>query len=416
MKPIEILDTSVATYDQLYPRIRRLATLLAAVHIFFYVLNNVTNESESTELRLAAFITAALLTIDAKRISTQYAIFLKRLRLPCVIVSGPVFLLCGLLLELNQQTPDDHVILRRQYELVAAVAMVLLMSAEILPAIVLILGASGVVLLVGVSIFTVDLSILGEFWTTLASSYVLLFFWAIFRVVRKRQEVNHKTSALNSVGTSIAHELRTPLLSVRARASSVIKHGDQSAAFSAEAIIREVDAANTLIDMFLLNATPSSTPQTHQRFPLNQVVEEAVERFPYKSVKHQAAVDVELSDDVLLNGPRELLLHVIFNLLKNSFEHTSVTRARIVIKTSVSNSAQVSVRDNGVGIPADQLENVFTPFFSTSANYGAGVGLAFCKDTVEQHFLGTIKLVSVQNEYTEVVIGLPIEGRERSVG
>ena len=407
-----IYRASIDTYSRYAPRIRPLAWLLAAIHVFFWLLNNFSGESESTHLRIIALGAALLLTIDTKKVSNKLGLWIQRATLPAIVISGPAFLLSGLLLEINQTTPDSQIIFRRQYEFVAALGMVLLISTDILAAAILIASSSIVVVLVGAFIYCIDLSILTQFWAVLASSYALLFYWAILVMTKKRQELDNKTSALNTVGTSIAHEIRTPLLSIKARATRILQVSQQSDSIdemcdASNAIVREVDAASTLIDMFLLNASPHPPTANNEAFSLNELIHEAKQRFPYKSKKNLDAVNIELDHDVTISGPRELLLHVFFNLLKNAFEHAFSDDTQIVISTNAKDSIRIMVEDNGIGISPEVLENVFQPFYSTSKNYGTGIGLAFCKDTVENHFAGSIKIDAGPERFTRVLIVLP---------
>ena len=68
---------------------------------------------------------------------------------------------------------------------------------------------------------------------------------------------------------------------------------------------------------------------------------------------------------------------------------------------------QVRIRDNGSGIPADVVEKIFNPFFTTKpTNQGTGLGLAISSDIVRQHG-GTISVESVPGEFTEMTVALP---------
>ena len=72
------------------------------------------------------------------------------------------------------------------------------------------------------------------------------------------------------------------------------------------------------------------------------------------------------------------------------------------------NSVEIRIRDNGTGIPADVMEKVFNPFFTTKpADKGTGLGLSLSNDIVRQHG-GTITPSSEPGEYTEMTISIPV--------
>lgn len=81
----------------------------------------------------------------------------------------------------------------------------------------------------------------------------------------------------------------------------------------------------------------------------------------------------------------------------------------ILLKTRrQAHKAIVTIRDNGTGIPSTVLDKVFNPFFTTKpTDEGTGLGLALSNDIIRQHG-GTIKVNSVEGEFTEMIMELPL--------
>ena len=87
----------------------------------------------------------------------------------------------------------------------------------------------------------------------------------------------------------------------------------------------------------------------------------------------------------------------------------------VILKTRrTDDSAILSVRDNGSGIPPDVAAKIFDPFFTTKpTNEGTGLGLALSNDIVREHG-GTITVNTEPDEYTEMVVELPLTRQQRT--
>ncbi|KAF3885013.1 MULTISPECIES: sensor histidine kinase [Nostocales] len=106
---------------------------------------------------------------------------------------------------------------------------------------------------------------------------------------------------------------------------------------------------------------------------------------------------------------------VFMNLLSNAIDALSNAsqqlEKQIVIQTKLinSNSIQVDIQDNGVGIPLEIQNKIFDPFFTTKpVGSGTGLGLSICYQIIEKH-QGKISVKSQQNQGTELTVLLPIQ-------
>ena len=112
-----------------------------------------------------------------------------------------------------------------------------------------------------------------------------------------------------------------------------------------------------------------------------------------------------------IQGDRGRLEQVVTNLVDNAIKFTPANGAVTISGSDVGEYIRVSVRDTGIGIPADALPNVFDRFYqvdstSTRSYRGTGLGLTICKHIVEQH-QGRIWVESVQNEGSTFSFELP---------
>lgn len=250
---------------------------------------------------------------------------------------------------------------------------------------------------------------------------------------KKRLIAQQRLAGMSAAASMIAHELRTPLLSIKSGAQGMEKflprlmEGYQLAlqhqlleqkpikkqaflhlAEMSQSIGREVEFANTVIDMLLMNAGKENALAHCQLEPCSMAVciESAIARYPFKSEKERQAV--HFAGDFEFKGTLLLMQHVLFNLLKNAL-HAIADKTDGQIEIGVSQSQTHHIlhfKDNGKGIPPRELSRLFDPFFTTKAT-GTGIGLSFCQQ-VMQCFGGTIHCDSQEGEYTEFQLKFPL--------
>ena len=141
--------------------------------------------------------------------------------------------------------------------------------------------------------------------------------------------------------------------------------------------------------------------------PFDDVVQSAIDRWPRPdSVQVRLALR---SESVLPLRPSSMTL-AIHELLDNTVQFAG-PRARIQVQASLSPEGEVALRvdDNGPGVPAEQRERVFQPFYTTRPDLSAGMGLTIVRDIVRVHG-GTVMFTdSRTGQGTSVLVCLPIE-------
>ena len=115
----------------------------------------------------------------------------------------------------------------------------------------------------------------------------------------------------------------------------------------------------------------------------------------------------ELEALIIGNRPLSLAIH---ELLDNTV-HFAGPRARIQVQASLSPEGDVTLRvdDNGPGVPAEQRERVFQPFYTTRPDLAAGMGLTIVRDIVRVHGGTVVFTDSRTGQGTSVLVCLPIE-------
>ncbi len=242
--------------------------------------------------------------------------------------------------------------------------------------------------------------------------------------------------AMFETAGNIAHELRTPLLGIRSGAAGLQQylpalleayklakeHGlpieqIRKAHLNLmdgvlERIKSEADHSNTIIDMLLMNARMDRTEVEEPALcSMKKCIETAILRYPFASERERQQIKVE-GADFNFHGAEILMVHVLFNLLKNALYYIAKAgKGEITIRLTGSEKGSVLIfRDTGTGIPQDVLPHIFTRFYTwvpeRESKVGTGVGLAFCR-SVMSSLGGSISCRSVYGEYTEFVLTFP---------
>jgi two-component system NtrC family sensor kinase len=220
-----------------------------------------------------------------------------------------------------------------------------------------------------------------------------------------------KLAAIGKLAAGIAHEINNPLTGVLAFAEDLIEDSneDDPKVEDYRVIVRETMRCREIVRN-LLDFARQTRPHARQ-VNLNEVVTAAlrlVERLPsFRDIE----LTCELADDLpTIYGDPQQLQQVVLNLLVNAAEAME-GEGRIRVGTDASpadGTAQVRVLDDGPGIPEEDRERIFEPFFSTKSTTH-GLGLAVSWGIVERHG-GRIDLCDRPGGGTVFTVVLPTTG------
>jgi PAS domain S-box-containing protein len=194
---------------------------------------------------------------------------------------------------------------------------------------------------------------------------------------------------------TLAHELRNPIAPIAAAADMLCLAGIGAAEVkrAGEVISRQVGHMTDLVnDLLDISRITSGLVELHQtQLDVNDIVAEAIEQVEplVKSHAHHLALNLA-SEPALVWGDHLRLVQVVANLLSNAAKYTP-RGGDILVEVDVDEEdVSVTVRDNGIGMPADLVESVFELFAqvkrtSDRREGGLGIGLALVKGLVERH-------------------------------
>lgn len=215
--------------------------------------------------------------------------------------------------------------------------------------------------------------------------------------LRKSQaELAHVTRVMTmgELAASIAHEINQPLAAIVNNGSACLDWlaGDppnlEEAREATRDMIRDGNRAAEVITR--IRALLRRTETEKSRVDINQTAQEVVLLTQNEAVRKGVALRMELAADLPpVLGDRVQLQQVILNLVMNGVEAmSSVTdRPRALLISSrqhASDQVLVAVQDSGVGIDRENLEEIFSAFYTTKAQ-GLGMGLAISRSIVEDH-------------------------------
>jgi two-component system sensor histidine kinase KdpD len=196
------------------------------------------------------------------------------------------------------------------------------------------------------------------------------------------------------IGT-VSHELRTPLGSIKGYATTLLTHGnklrkDEQREFL-EIIDSEADRLRELIENLLDLSRLEAGVLRIDRQPgrLGETVQEVSRKVQLAAPNHQLALEWP-ADDPLVNADHKRIYQVIQNLLTNAVKY-SPDGGCITLSGAVQHrELVVSVADQGLGMPAAELDRIFDRFHRIQSDVsrgigGTGLGLAICKGLVEAH-------------------------------
>ncbi|WP_438495699.1 sensor histidine kinase [Paenibacillus sp. IHBB 3054] len=235
-------------------------------------------------------------------------------------------------------------------------------------------------------------------------------------IKQERDEVKQAQAQSKVFFDNVTHELKTPLTTILGYAQIVKDNGFTDAPFFEKGmnyIIHESQRLNrAVVEILELSQSATlSTTYPFEKVNLSEIAKEACEDMRIKARKYNINIHFELQEGLFVLGDRDKLKEVFLNLLDNSIKYGDVNSVIYVESFKERDVVVVKVKDEGEGIPAEDITHVFEPFYRAKKNIlkekgSAGLGLSIVKNIIEDHH-GAIKLQSILNEGTEIKISLP---------
>ena len=221
----------------------------------------------------------------------------------------------------------------------------------------------------------------------------------------------------NNFISNASHELRTPLTTIIGEADWALQKERDTAAYkqTLTEIQRQADHLNKITSALLKMAQSSFDGQKQEwaAIDLFDLIYEAIHAVQKLNGNNEFILEGAMAEEnaqpFQVMGNRNLLLLALGNILSNAIKYSNHDKITVVVET-MAGTCSIQVRDQGIGIPDEDLPHVFEPFFRASNSKkfeGFGVGLPLAMNIARIH-QGTIKVDSLEGKGTRVSLILPL--------
>lgn len=187
----------------------------------------------------------------------------------------------------------------------------------------------------------------------------------------------------------ISHELKSPLTRLQVAIELARQSGDSEREGYLSRVEREAERLSTLISRLVLLSRIEFSGELSDTSPvdLKEILEEVVADSRFEGETEGKKVEAICEESLLVVGDREILRSALENLVRNALVHTPPGTSVSVRGWKEGGKVFVSVADDGPGVPQEDLEKIFLPFYrgKGKGGEGAGLGLAIVQRAAEMH-------------------------------
>jgi len=222
--------------------------------------------------------------------------------------------------------------------------------------------------------------------------------------LKEQLVIKERLAALGEVSAGIAHEFRNPIGVIAGYTKLLLKSLDENDRRReiVQGILNEIEDMNRVMEELLKFSR--SEPIKKIDINLTKSIKDVIQSMGDSADK----IDFSLLDDVSIKGDETLLKQAIKNLVHNAIDAGDSVWIDVEKGVSLNKKGVfIVVRDNGAGIPVNDVDRIFMPFYTTK-DKGSGIGLALVQKIVTEHG-GNISVESREGEGSTFRVFLPIE-------
>lgn len=241
-------------------------------------------------------------------------------------------------------------------------------------------------------------------------------------LVEKDNEIMRyaEIASTGRIMTDIIHQWKQPLNSLMLIISNIEEDICESTDCSEEVLELSEEAKNTIR---LLSDTISefrcalTSEEKRSVFEVDDVISYVIGIFKNRISENDIDCFYQSEGNLRVFGKRNMLIQTLINLLDNALDAVeSKARTEIdgkgkirIVGQELVEGVKIVVQDNGVGIPSENLEKVFRPYYSSKGEKGSGLGLAICRNVIQKYFGGNLTVRNME-QGAEFTVFLPRYG------
>ncbi len=216
---------------------------------------------------------------------------------------------------------------------------------------------------------------------------------------KMKERINRQISERTQMLAGVSHDLRTPLTRMKLQLAMLPKN-DENAEF-----IEDISEMEKMLDGYLAFVSgEGGEPNTF--VDMNELILSILNKFRNSKTMIRYSTNDQVS---AIQGREQALKRAVTNIISNAFYYGKTVAVAL---ESNSNKMEISVEDDGPGIPADKREDVFKAFYRIEGSRnketgGVGLGLSIAKDIIVSHG-GTIELGDSSMGGLRVLISIPL--------
>ncbi len=219
-----------------------------------------------------------------------------------------------------------------------------------------------------------------------------------------------RLTELGEMAAGVAHEIRNPLASIKGYAQYARTNftKDEQTYQDLSVILDEVSRLDLIVERFMGFALPKKPDK--KWIPMEELIDETIKLMKSDFQKAKVSLRVISSAKRNLYIDSGQIKQVLINIMINGIQ-ASKAGDEIVVRTTASegeNCFIIEIIDQGTGISDDQVDKIFTPFFTTKEK-GSGLGLSISSRIIQNHG-GTLEIDRTQRQGVNVLIKLPLKG------
>ena len=213
---------------------------------------------------------------------------------------------------------------------------------------------------------------------------------------RMRKRIKRHLNQRSEMLSGISHDLRTPLTRMKLQIAFI---KDKNLA---DKLSEDINEMEKMLNEYL-QFTSSTFLEKNEQFNISNLIKDIIKKYNNENIL------TNISNDIFVNGKKNLIRRCMNNLIDNAIKYGN--KVNIEVKKN-NNNLFIVLEDNGPGIPENEYENVFKPFYKidkgrAESKSSVGLGLSIASDIIRSHG-GNIKLDKSSMNGLSVKIFLPV--------